>query len=1030
MGSSSGAAVANDSMAELFGRSGRRPLLSNTLRTLSRIYSLFPEENPFAQFPDFPPCYTSAVWRACNAPQKSLLRPTSDGGGNDPAPRSEKEASIELDGPGTREVKNLPTHNDKSDVGSAEVLCEEGGVNVSEMTIDELTGGKETETVDKVTSNEKDANNKISEVHNVAQGLLGIERILMDESDDLGLLQMSDKDINFDILKDLDSFTETDGFSNSLLPVESTGNDKRPVEGTVKEDVVVENKGKDVEVKNSTSGANTGQPHVPVPTKREKSGGSEVGNLFVGASSKDTGKNEAKFYGRKVPQNLSETGGLPFSAQRSKKEGLSISGGKPVDSIEKGRKSQAVDKGKTKKSKKAAEKDVKSRKRKHTSVDSGGCNIKKSGGVDSVANGNMVEENVQANKEKLSAKLDEKLQYSRDQLMHLRQKPAAVSEDIFKVVKEISAQVHGDEKSPTVEEAMNASVCDKGQLGTSTEEKNAQEMVSGILKKKKRGSSSEARKEKKKQKRRKKRAELNKKLGVKRLKLKPILKPKVVPHCRHYLKGRCQEGEKCKFSHDVVPLTKSKPCCHFARHTCMKGDDCPFDHQLFKYPCNNFVETGFCSRGDSCLFSHKTPAKEGSEITVRASKSETCPLNQLDKSKSTQLIPRVSSSGNTTMKNLKENLSAQVSQTAKALKGVSFLSFGKSLPDNSAKLGEVEISQPKVDIATTSGQPNLAVSMSSDNTLKSIPASPTSQRVGFLRPERSLVDSSGTKNQASVDNAGICGQTHLTASVGAVDLKKNLMSFPACPTPQLSFPFLERNSVDRIMTKNQANVDVAGTSGQPNQIVQAKAVQLSKTLMAASVSLTPQGPNFPSLEKTSADSSGNKNQASSSPCGDSSSHPLVNPPPCESSNTGQVDSAHQLNRGTSSRVLDAFDHKLQVLLSTDGHAVSQMDNRSANDSDKFKAVHSEAQVSPSSGQCSIRAAGPVKSTPGTAKRAILSTLAFAARYESRIKMSSAATNEVKKNGGTSASGCKQKEPIKASDILERLYGGGSRKERQ
>lgn len=555
-------------------------------------------------------------------------------------------------------------------------------------------------------------------------------------------------------------------------------------------------------------------------------------------------------------------------------------------------------------------------------------------------------------------------------------------------------------------------------------------MVSGILKKKKRGSSSEARKEKKKQKRRKKRAELNKKLGVKRLKLKPILKPKVVPHCRHYLKGRCQEGEKCKFSHDVVPLTKSKPCCHFARHTCMKGDDCPFDHQLSKYPCNNFLETGFCSRGDSCLFSHKTPAKEGSEITVGVSKSETCPLNQLDKSKSTQLIPRVSSSGNTTMKNLKENLSAQVSRTAMALKGVSFLSFGKTLPGNSAKLGEVEISQPKVDIARTSGQPNLAVSMSSDNTLNSIPASPTSQRVGFLRPERSLVDSSGTKNQASVDNAGICGQTYLTASVGAVDLKKNLMSFPASPTPQLSFPLLERNSVDRVMTKNQANVGFAGTSGQPNQIVQAKAVQLSKTLMAASASITPQGANFLSLEKTSADSSGNKNQASSSPCGDSSSHPLVNPLPCESSNKGQVDSAHQLNRGTSSRVLDAFGHKLQVRLSTDGHAVSQMDNRSANDSDKFKAVHSEVQVSPSSGKCSIRAAGPVKSTPGTAKRAILSTLEFAASYESRIKMSSAATNEVQKNEGTSASGCKQKEPIKASDILERLYGGGSRKEKQ
>lgn len=54
----------------------------------------------------------------------------------------------------------------------------------------------------------------------------------------------------------------------------------------------------------------------------------------------------------------------------------------------------------------------------------------------------------------------------------------------------------------------------------------------------------------------------------------------------------------------MLPLT-FQPCCHFARNACMKGDDCPFDHELGKYPCNNFVSTGYCSRGNSCLFSHK-----------------------------------------------------------------------------------------------------------------------------------------------------------------------------------------------------------------------------------------------------------------------------------------------------------------------------------------------------------------------------------------------------------------------------------------
>lgn len=126
--------------------------------------------------------------------------------------------------------------------------------------------------------------------------------------------------------------------------------------------------------------------------------------------------------------------------------------------------------------------------------------------------------------------------------------------------------------------------------------------------KRKRGLTKE-RRAKKKKKERIKRAEKNRELGVKRLKLPTVLKPKKIVHCRHYLQGRCHEGEKCKFSHDTVPLTKSKPCGHFARHSCMKGDHCPYDHQLSKYPCNNFSLNGFCNRGSECMFSHEMPGK-------------------------------------------------------------------------------------------------------------------------------------------------------------------------------------------------------------------------------------------------------------------------------------------------------------------------------------------------------------------------------------------------------------------------------------
>uniref|UniRef100_M1B5U8 Zinc finger CCCH domain-containing protein 65 n=1 Tax=Solanum tuberosum TaxID=4113 RepID=M1B5U8_SOLTU len=75
---------------------------------------------------------------------------------------------------------------------------------------------------------------------------------------------------------------------------------------------------------------------------------------------------------------------------------------------------------------------------------------------------------------------------------------------------------------------------------------------------KKRGPLTKESKARKKAKRRSKRAEERIKLGVKRLRLPPVVKPKVVKYCRHYLKGRCLEGEACKFSHDTIPLTKSK----------------------------------------------------------------------------------------------------------------------------------------------------------------------------------------------------------------------------------------------------------------------------------------------------------------------------------------------------------------------------------------------------------------------------------------------------------------------------------------
>ncbi|XP_028774206.1 uncharacterized protein LOC114731235 isoform X3 [Neltuma alba] len=253
---------------------------------------------------------------------------------------------------------------------------------------------------------------------------------------------------------------------------------------------------------------------------------------------------------------------------------------------------------------------------------------------------------------------------------------------------------------------------------------NTSAQKAGISCKKKRGPVTEERKAKKKEKKRKKRAEKNRKLGVKRLKLQPVQKPKTITYCRHYLKGRCHEGDKCKFSHDIVPLTKSKPCCHFARHSCMKGDDCPFDHELSKYPCSNFVSKGSCSRGNACMFSHQMPTKQDVATSSNDSKAELEPklLGNANLSKP----PNISSSSASQQKQISDskgiqthlNSEKEVTDTVKkpptmAPKGISFINFSKS---SSPKQGMVTPDKGNsVQIGTRSNQSASGTALNSMN---------------------------------------------------------------------------------------------------------------------------------------------------------------------------------------------------------------------------------------------------------------------------------------------------------------------------
>ncbi|XP_061995363.1 zinc finger CCCH domain-containing protein 65-like isoform X1 [Rosa rugosa] len=294
-----------------------------------------------------------------------------------------------------------------------------------------------------------------------------------------------------------------------------------------------------------------------------------------------------------------------------------------------------------------------------------------------------------------------------------------------------------------------------GSCGTTSEDK----VDAGAANKRKRGHPSKEKKQRKKAKERLKRAEMNRKLGVKRLKLHSIEKPKTVVYCRHYIAGRCHEGDKCKFSHDTVPLTKSKPCCYFSRQSCMKGDDCPFDHQLSKYPCDNFVNNGSCIRGDRCLFSHKILSKE--EGATAASKPELVSPTVRGNSRSAQVKIGSPSQKNshalphstgTHSHNNTELIMARtlLEQPTMATKGFSFLSTGKSSLVHSS-MSKQGVLAPDRNTGAKAGNPmQQSPSSSVPNTKENIMTTPpvvTPKGINFLSFGKASPDGSSGKNQ-------------------------------------------------------------------------------------------------------------------------------------------------------------------------------------------------------------------------------------------------------------------------------------------
>ncbi|CAN6463076.1 unnamed protein product [Victoria cruziana] len=243
--------------------------------------------------------------------------------------------------------------------------------------------------------------------------------------------------------------------------------------------------------------------------------------------------------------------------------------------------------------------------------------------------------------------------------------------------------------------------------------------------KNKRGPTTDKAKKRKKERKRQKRAEMNKKLGVKKLKL-PISmpKPKPVPVCKYYLHGRCQQGKECKFSHDVVPLTKSQPCTHFASasHPCLKGDECPFDHDLSKYPCTKFVKTGSCYRGDKCLFSHKLPPNGDASVNTK----ESCVGHE---KRAEKAVVGKSTNVISSQKMALQGLMVQRQSDkpsmlpSKVPEGISFLSFEKSRLGAVNKLQVRSVPSPKAEDTTPAGKWSQKTEQSS---MEAPPVSPRS----------------------------------------------------------------------------------------------------------------------------------------------------------------------------------------------------------------------------------------------------------------------------------------------------------------
>ncbi|GAB2219561.1 hypothetical protein Droror1_Dr00007198 [Drosera rotundifolia] len=647
----------------------RRPLMSRTFKQLAIIQAAFGEEPLRSYCTRFVPPDLLPIVRRAQAEDNQSSRSDqflsgcakSDGEHHDMKEANEKEDS---GNPGA--VRREEVREDMITDESARVVFDTNiSLDNTQMILDESSRLKAVESCSQAVADDSGRSDASTHVLNFQEQISDIEKFLVDESPDIGQLPRDYSDGSVTLSEAIPSFWNMNLLDDGSRQDEGcTRALEQCEEGTkVGEQAGVEQQNR-MDIDNLVdSSEGLYYPYVSADDGEEEGeilGSAEVNDSFHDTLLEDStpmrdevvhaksnskhGSGEPVFtFNAQATQNKKGTGSRSYSLGMSDSEGKSksIQVGERIGSNNESR-PDMVARGEGKQVK-AARKDgiqKSSNKTKLVALTKEVLNNPSSPINSSVILNKAVDGCANEEKDRLLMSKTSKSEsrrpnqafYSQDQLLNLRQ-VASIPEDILKIKHEMEAEIQGQHQNQADSGNKVMGVAGK-EKGLAAVEDGGKIKQVAPKKVRNRGALS---KEKKKQKERKRRAEKNKKLGVRRVKIQlPISKPKEPNVCRHYRMGRCHEGENCKFSHDVEPDTKSKPCSFFARQACMKGDKCPFDHELSKYPCHNYVANGFCSRQESCLFSHKILAKEGNESTIDASKFECKSMDPPNKSTTKQ----------------------------------------------------------------------------------------------------------------------------------------------------------------------------------------------------------------------------------------------------------------------------------------------------------------------------------------------------------------------------------------------------------